>query len=188
MPAWEDRALVTAITRLQQEALERLYERYQPMVYHLALRTLHSREGAEEVVYDVFWQVWCEASRYDARRGSVVSWLSTLARTRAIDALRARQGNPPGENDSDEQSTATDIAHGPEERTKLGQRAVLVRDALRDLPSDQRVALELSFFAGLTQVEIAEQLAEPLDTIKMRMRSAMLQLREQLRPLVGREV
>ncbi|MGH7962500.1 MAG: sigma-70 family RNA polymerase sigma factor [Candidatus Binatia bacterium] len=179
---------MTAIARLQQEALDRLYERYQPMVYHLALRILRSRESAEEVVYDVFWQVWREAGRYDARRGSVVAWLATLARSRAIDALRAGRGNPTVEEDPNERPLLTDPADGPEERTSLGQRAVLVRDALQSLPPDQRVALELSFFAGLTHVEIAERLAEPLGTVKTRIRSAMLRLREQLRPLVGREV
>jgi len=158
------------------------------MVYHLAFRILRSRESAEEVVYEVFWQVWREAGRYDARRGKVISWLSTLTRSRAIDALRARRGNPTGEDNPNEQPIATDPADDPEERTSLGQRAAFVRDALQSLPPDQRAALELSFFAGLSHSEIAEQLAEPLGTVKTRIRSAMLRLRERLRPLVGREV
>lgn len=188
MPEWEDRALVSAVARREQLALERLYDRYQSMVYHLALKILHNRESAEEVVYDVFWQVWQQADRYDARRGGVVTWLATMARSRAIDALRARRGNPASENEQSDPPEAIDPADGPEEMTSLGQRMIRVREALQDLPADQRTALELAFFTGLTHVEIAEQLAAPLGTIKTRIRSAMLRLRERLRPLVGREL
>jgi RNA polymerase sigma-70 factor (ECF subfamily) len=185
MPEWEDRALVAAIARRQQEAFEQLYERYQTMVYHLALKILNSRESAEEVVHDVFWQVWREAARYDAQRGKVGAWLATLARSRAIDALRARRGNPAAEDDIDERPVATDSADNPEEVVSLEQRALLVRDALDSLPPDQRAALELAFFGGLTHIEVAERLAEPLGTIKTRIRAAMLRLRERLRPLLG---
>lgn len=187
MPEWEDRALVAAVARREQQSLERLYDRYQSMVYHLALKILHSQESAEEVVYDVFWQVWKEADRYDARRGGVVAWIATIARSRAIDAFRARRGNPAAENDQADPPVAIDPADGPEEMTSLGQRIVMVREALKDLSADQRAALELAFFTGLTHVEIAEQLAEPLGTVKTRIRSAMLRLRERLHPLLGRE-
>ncbi len=181
----EDGALITAITRRQQEALGQLYERYQAVVYHLALKILNNRESAEEVVYDVFWQVWREAERYDAQRGSVSAWLVTVARSRAIDALRARKGNPATEDDIAERPVATDPVEDPEEQTSLAQRASLVRAALDSLPADQRAALELSFFNGLSHVEIAEQLREPLGTVKTRIRSAMLKLHERLRPLLG---
>jgi RNA polymerase sigma-70 factor (ECF subfamily) len=183
--ALEDHALVAAIARQQQDALNRLYERYQTMVYHLAFRILNSRESAEEIVLEVFWQVWREAVRYDAQRGSVGAWLSTLARSRAIDALRARKGNPMAEEKSEGQQVANDPADTPEETTDLEQRARLVRNALEDLSADQRIALELSFFRGLTHIEIAEQLNEPLGTVKTRIRSAMLKLRERLRPLLS---
>ena len=183
--ALEDHALVAAIARQQQDALDRLYEQYQTMVYHLAFRILNSRESAEEIVLEVFWQVWREAVRYDAQRGSVGAWLSTLARSRAIDALRARKGNPVAEEKSGGQQVASDPADTPEETIDLEQRARLVRNALEDLSADQRTALELSFFRGLTHIEIAEQLNEPLGTVKTRIRSAMLKLRERLRPLLG---
>ena len=188
MPEWEDRALVGAIVRQQQEALDRLYERYQTMVYHLALKILNSREGADEVVYDVFWQVWREAAHYDAQRGSVGAWLAILARSRAIDALRTRRGNLAAGDKLSAQSVATSPADDPEEIASLQQRAQLVRNALESLPADQRAALELSFFGGLTHVEIAEQLAEPLGTVKTRIRAAMLRLRERLRPLLSRDI
>jgi len=182
----DDGALIAAIAGRQQEALDQLYERYQAMVYHLALKILNSRESAEEVVYDVFWQVWRDAERYDVQRGSVGAWLATVARSRAIDALRARRGNPATEEDIEERPVATNPLDNPEEQTSLVQRAGLVRAALDSLPADQRAALELSFFHGLSHMEIAEQLQEPLGTVKTRIRTAMLKLRERLRPLLGR--
>jgi len=181
----DDRTLVAAIARQQQDAFERLYDRYQTMVYHLALKILNTRDGAEEVVYDVFWQVWREAVRYDAQRGSVGAWLATLARSRAIDALRARRGGRMVEGDLEEHPGAADAGDDPEENVSLAQRALLVHDALESLPPDQRTALELAFFRGLTHIEIAEHLAEPLGTVKTRIRAALLRLRERLSPLLS---
>jgi RNA polymerase sigma-70 factor, ECF subfamily len=184
--ALDDGALVAAIARRQEDAFERLYDRYRTMVYHLALKVLNSRENAEEVVYDVFWQVWREAPRYDARRGSVGAWLATLARSRAIDALRARRNDPIPEEDLATRPIGIDPAESPEETVSIGQRDEIVRAALNNLPSEQRLALEMAFFRGLTHAEIAAQLQEPLGTIKTRIRSAMLRLQERLRPLLGR--
>ena len=181
----DDRALVAEIVRRRTEALERLYERYRMVVYHLAFKILNNRESAEEVVLEVFWQVWRDAERYDDQRGSVGAWIATAARSRAIDALRARRGNPAAEEDAEQALLAADPADDPEAQTSLGQRAELVRSALEGLPSDQRTALELSFFNGLSHAEIAERLQEPLGTVKTRIRSAMLRLRERLRPLLG---
>jgi RNA polymerase sigma-70 factor (ECF subfamily) len=183
----EDHTLLDAIARRTPEALERLYEKYQVMVYHLAYKILNNRESAEEVVYEVFWQVWREAARYDAQRGSVGAWLATVARSRAIDALRARRGNPTAEEDIAAFAVATDPTDDPEAMVSLEQRASLVRNALGSLSPEQRTALELSFFSGLTHAEIAERLAEPLGTVKTRIRSAMFKIREQLRPLLGGE-
>jgi RNA polymerase sigma-70 factor (ECF subfamily) len=157
-------------------------------VYHLALKILGNRESAEEIVFEVFWQVWREAERYDARRGSVGAWLATVARSRAIDAFRARRGNPGNpltEEDITDRLATTDPSDNPEEQTTLAQRAALVRAALEDLSTDQRAALELSFFSGLSHIEIAERLNEPLGTVKTRIRMALLKLRERLRPLLG---
>ena len=183
--ALDDRTLVTAIAHQQEDAFERLYDRYQTMVYHLAFKVLNSRENAEEVVYEVFWQVWREAARYDVHRGSVGAWLATLARSRSIDALRARRNDPILEEDLETRPIGTDPAQSPEETTSIGQRAGIVRAALDNLPSEQRLALEMAFFRGLTHAEIAEQLQEPLGTIKTRIRSAMLRLQARLRPLLG---
>lgn len=181
----DDHALIAEIVRRQSAALEQLYERYRMVVYHLAFKTLNNRDTAEEVVLEVFWQVWREAERYDGQRGSVGAWLATMARSRAIDALRSRRGNPVATDDLDDSAVSTDPVDDPEARVSLEQRAELVRAALESLPADQRTALELSFFTGLSHMEIAEQLQEPLGTVKTRIRSAMLRLRERLRPLFG---
>jgi RNA polymerase sigma-70 factor (ECF subfamily) len=181
----DDRVLVAGIARREPAALERLYERHRMVVYYLAFKILNNRESAEEVALEVFWQVWREAERYDGQRGSIGAWLATLARSRAIDALRARRGNPAVEDDVEKVALATDPGDDPEIQVSLGQRAELVRSALDSLPAEQRAALELSFFSGLSHLEIAEQLQEPLGTVKTRIRSAMLRLRERLRPLLG---
>lgn len=181
----DDRTLIAEIVRRQSGALERLYERYQMVVYHLAFKILNNRESAEEVVLEVFWQVWRDAERYDGQRGSVGAWVTTVARSRAIDALRARRGEPASGEDVEAALLAADPAGDPEMQTTLGQRAELVRSALESLPLEQRTALELSFFNGLSHAEIAERLQEPLGTVKTRIRSAMLRLRERLRPLLG---
>ncbi len=181
----DERVLIAAIARREADALERLYERYRMVVFHLAFKILGNRESAEEVVLEVFWQVWREAERYDVQRGSLGAWLATLARSRAIDALRARRGKPATEDDIEKVDLAADPGDDPEVQVSLGQRAELVRAALDGLPTEQRTALELSFFSGLSHMEIAEQLHEPLGTVKTRIRSAMLRLREQLRPLLG---
>lgn len=181
----DDRTLIAEIVRRQSGALERLYERYQMVVYHLAFKILNNRESAEEVVLEVFWQVWRDAERYDGQRGSVGAWVTTVARSRAIDALRARRGDPASGEDVEAALLAADPAGDPEMQTTLGQRAELVRSALESLPLEQRTALELSFFNGLSHAEIAERLQEPLGTVKTRIRSAMLRLRERLRPLLG---
>lgn len=181
----DDRSLVAGIVRRDSGALEQLYERHRIVVYHLALKVLNSRENAEEVVLEVFWQVWRDAERYDMQRGSVGAWIATMARSRAIDALRTRRSSPTGEDDIAELPLAADPAENPEAQVSVEQRAELVRSALESLPADQRTALELSFFSGLSHGEIAEQLQEPLGTVKTRIRSAMLRLRERLRPLLG---
>jgi RNA polymerase sigma-70 factor (ECF subfamily) len=181
----DDRELIAGIVRRDARALEQLYERYRTVVYHLALKVLNSRENAEDVVLEVFWQVWREAERYDGQRGSLGAWLATIARSRAIDALRARRTAPSVGDNVDETPLAADPAADPEMQASLEQRAELVRAALAGLPADQRTALELSFFNGLSHGEIAEQLHEPLGTVKTRIRSAMLRLRERLHPLLG---
>lgn len=183
----DDQTLVAAVARQEQEAFESLYDRYYMMVYHLARKIVNDSDCAEEVMYDVFWQIWREAGRYDGQRGSVGAWVTTLARSRAIDALRARRIQPSTTHDADvtERSMLADPTPNPEERTSLEQRASVVRAVIGSLPTEQRAALELAFFGGLSHSEIAERLNEPVGTVKTRIRTAMLRLRDRLRPLLG---
>jgi RNA polymerase sigma-70 factor (ECF subfamily) len=152
------------------EALADLYDRYAAVVCGIARRILKDGNAAEDVVQTVFLQVWRQADRYDAARGTVVAWLCTLARTRALDALRKRSSRR--ENLRDVVHEAT---HVP---TALDRLAV--HQALDSLSASQRLTLELAYFEGLTQVEIAQQLGQPLGTVKTRARTALQRLRSLL--------
>jgi len=174
MPA--DRDLVVAMAAGDSEALRSLNARYGRMLAALARRFLSNQSDAEEVVADVLWQAWRDARTFDAARGSVSVWLVTLARSRAIDRLRANRALMPP---SAEQPAAEP---GPDPTAEIHQmpRARVVRAALAGLDSNERAALELAYFSDLSQSEVAEKLGIPLGTVKTRTRSAMMKLREAL--------
>lgn len=160
------------------DAAAELYDRYAPQVYALARRIVRNDGDAEDVVQDVFSQAWRTAASYDRQRGSVIGWLLTITRTRAIDKLRSRHARPAADGavlpDSLPAAEAPDVL-------VVAEQAALVRQALLDLPAAQRTALELAYYEGLTQTEIAARLAEPLGTVKTRMRTALQTLRARLR-------
>jgi RNA polymerase sigma-70 factor (ECF subfamily) len=174
MPA--DRDLVAAMAAGDSEALRSLNARYGRILSALARRILSNESDAEEVVADVLWQAWRDAKTFDAARGSVSVWLVTLARSRAIDRLRANRARkrPSAEQPASEP--------GPDPAVELNQvqRASIVRTALAGLDSNERAALQLAYFSDLSQSEVAEKLGIPLGTVKTRMRSAMIKLREAL--------
>jgi RNA polymerase sigma-70 factor, ECF subfamily len=151
-------------------ALGELYHRYASTVKGLAMRILRDRSDAEEVVQDVFVQVWSQARRFDPLRGTPLGWLCTIARTRAIDRLRRRVarreqvGDPHGD------------LMGITERLPSETR-IAVRKALDGIPPDQRRALELAYYHGLTHSEIARRVGAPLGTIKTRIRTGLTRLR-----------
>ncbi len=163
------------------EALARLYDGTASLVYGLALRVLHDAGGAEEITEDVYMQVWREAARYDALRGSVLRWLLTLTRSRAIDRLRAGASQRARHAPLDEAGEVHDPAPGPEHAATEGERRRLVRAALARLSAEQRETLELAYFRGLSHSEIAEYLGAPLGTVKTRIRLGMDHLRASLR-------
>lgn len=184
--AVEDLATILAVASGDRSAFGALYDRYAGTVLALCLRVLGDRAEAEEVVGDVFWQVWREADRFDPSRGNVIAWLTTLARTRAIDRRRAvarrsawvvadavGDGDPPR---SERLAGAAD----PLEDAVVAERGVRVRRALATLAPDQRRAVELNFFDGLSHSEIADTLREPLGTIKTRIRAGLMRLKEAL--------
>jgi RNA polymerase sigma-70 factor (ECF subfamily) len=153
-------------------ALGEVYDRCAGLVNGLALRILRNRTEAEDVAQEVFLQIWRQAERFDPGRGSPEAWICTITRTRALDRLRRRASRreEPGE-------AAPNPGHPPKT-----EEAIAVRKALESLSDDQRRALELAYFEGLTQTEIASRLEEPLGTIKTRIRTALLRLRDLLGP------
>jgi RNA polymerase sigma-70 factor (ECF subfamily) len=162
------------------DALAVLYDRYSRPVYSLALRIVSDPAEAEDVVQDVFAQVWRQAGRYDVRRGPVVAWLMTITRTRAIDRLRSRRARPDGTPaDYDRQvERMADTREAQEELAIAAEHVARLRAALPELPVVQRLAIEMAFFEGLSHNEIAERLEQPLGTIKTRIRLGLLKLRD----------
>jgi RNA polymerase sigma-70 factor (ECF subfamily) len=174
--------LIARTAQGDQAALALLYDRTSSWVYGMAVRILGDREAAEDVTLEVYTQVWRQASLYDAQRGTPGGWLTTLARTRAIDRFRAdyleKGRRIPLEIASELPSDDTD----PEQDSVGRERRRLVHTALALLPPEQRQAISLAYFWGLSHSEIAEQLKAPLGTIKTRIRMGMLKLREHLAP------
>lgn len=182
-----DGELIRGAATGDEQAIAALYDRYGPVVYAVAFRIVGQRADAEEVVVEAFAQAWRDAARFEAARGSVAGWLTMIARSRALDLVRARARR--------ERITAAAAADRPEAPLAMGEgradpfraldhaeRRVRVREALESLSPPQRQAIELAYFEGLSQSEIAERLQEPLGTIKTRVRLAMQKLRESLRP------
>jgi len=153
-------------------AMAALYDRYSSIVYSVALRVLGESSSAEDVLQEVFMQLWRNPGRFDASRGSLGPWLAVIARNRAIDALRKR--HPESDVDDVVVSVEPDLA-GEAERSRAMEK---VRGALAAMPAAQRSALEMAFFEGLTHTEIAEKTGEPLGTVKTRIRGGLLALRK----------
>lgn len=173
-----DSDLLHAIARGDEEALASLYDRYRLILFGLILRILHSHPEAEDVLQDVFIQVWKRAADFDEARGRAFTWLVTLARSRTIDRLRALNSRQRTANEALE-AAPDHVSDAVEDAFKSEQREV-VRTALEKLPAEQRQALVLAYFDGLTQTEIASRMGSPLGTVKTRTRSGMIKLRELL--------
>jgi RNA polymerase sigma-70 factor (ECF subfamily) len=187
LPPAADRELVARAASGDERAMSDLYDRYGTLLYTVAYRVVGQRADAEEVVVEAFAQAWREAGRFEAARGSVAAWLTMIARSRALDLVRAR-----GRRDRLVASAAisgldagpalVDSSVSPAERTDEDERRRVVRLAIQGLSPPQRQAIELVFFEGLSQTEIATRLNEPLGTVKTRIRLGMQKLREALRP------
>jgi len=180
--AERDRRLIHAVARGSGDAVAELYDRHGAAVYGLSLRVLGQPDLAEEVVQDVFAQVWREAGRYDANRSTVAGWIVMLTRTRAIDRLRARRARPDvtaavPERHADPLPSA---APTPEAETMSAEDVRAVRGALTLLPEQLRSLIELAYYEGLTHSEIAARTGMPLGTVKTRLRNAMGTLRSAL--------
>ena len=154
--------------------MAQLYDRYSPVVYSVALRVLADTGAAEDVLQEVFLQLWRNPGAFDSNRGSLGAWLAVITRNRAIDSLRKRK--PETAADEVVISVDLDIENETDRRRVLEK----VRGLVNALPPEQRKALEMAFFEGLTHTEIAERTKEPLGTIKTRIRTGLLSLRKAL--------
>jgi RNA polymerase sigma-70 factor, ECF subfamily len=149
-----------------------LYDRYSSIVYAVALRVLGDTGAAEDVLQEVFLQLWRNPGAFDSSRGNLAAWLAVIARNRAIDGLRKRR---PETDIADVLVSVEPDMAGEAERTRAMEK---VRAALETMPAAQRSALEMAYFEGLTHIEIAAKTGEPLGTIKTRIRTGLLALRK----------
>jgi RNA polymerase sigma-70 factor (ECF subfamily) len=183
-----DRLLVGRVVRGDEAALADLYDRWVDRVYSIAAHVTGASDGADDVVEKVFSQIWKEAARYDAERGSVAAWIVTIARSHALTARRA-EGRRLRHNEMRTQflrHEGTISAASPLQNLEAGEDRQAVHKAMSSLPDDQERVVRMAFFEGLTQAEIAERLGIPLGTVKTRVRLAFVKLRRTLDGLRGR--
>ena len=184
-----DLDLLELISDRNRDALAALYDRYGRRVFALAARILNDHVSSEEVTQDVFLSVWRRGSSYSATKGKFTTWLFSIAHNRTIDELRKRRRDRNRQNDDIEdhlQIESTEIS--PLENAVAQSEYAKVRVAMADLPIEQRQVVELSYFKGLTQAEIAEKTGQPLGTVKTRMRLALKKLRNALNSEVSAAV
>jgi RNA polymerase sigma-70 factor, ECF subfamily len=176
-----DAMLVQQLLQRDVDAFEQLYDRHSRIVYALVLRIVQQGSTAEEVVQDIFLQLWRNAARYDIRRGPFVPWLMALARNRALDHLRLKSERQRRREDQTEELPPVIDVPQFEQALDEKRRAERVRALMGSLNPQQKKAIELAYFEGLSHTEIAETLKEPLGTVKSWIRNGLLRLKEGLR-------
>jgi RNA polymerase sigma-70 factor (ECF subfamily) len=167
-----DAHIISAIRSGNESAMAELYDRYSSIVYSVALRVLGDTGAAEDILQEVFMQLWRNPGVFDASRGNLAPWLAVIARNRAIDSLRRRR---PETDIADITVSVEPDVVSEADRARAMEK---VRGALGGMPEAQRAALEMAYFEGLTHSEIAEKTGEPLGTIKTRIRAGLLALRK----------
>lgn len=184
-----DASLVARLGAGDEQALAALYDRHASMAYGLALAIVHEAFDADEVVADTFAQIWRSAASFDAARGSVTAWIATITRSRSLDLLRAGRRRARA---VERAVVASDtevplVAPTPlaDRRAEESEARELVQRSLAALPPAQREVIELAYFGGLSQSEIADRLTQPLGTVKTRMRSGLEKLRQALGSVSG---
>jgi RNA polymerase sigma-70 factor (ECF subfamily) len=188
-----DLVLITGMASGDEQAAATLYDRHSSVMFALALRIVGERADAEEVVLEAFMQAWRGAAAYDVSRGAVRSWLAMMTRTRALDLVRGRGREAKAVARAahlfvDEPVAMSSAPPHAEEEVERSARATALVSALDVLAPSQRTAIELAFFEGLSHSEIAKRLAEPLGTVKTRIRLGMAKLRDALRNLAPETV
>jgi RNA polymerase sigma-70 factor (ECF subfamily) len=175
-PVADDSSLLTRIQRGDEAAMATLFDRYSKVVYSVALRVLRDPAAAEDVLQDIFMQIWRKPDSFVSSRGSLAGWLAVIARNRSIDSLRRRK--PQDSVDEVVLASSYNLAEEAE-RNVMMTRA---RGVIAVLPNEQRKALEMAFFDGLTHSEISELTGDPLGTVKTRIRTGLLVLRKAMQP------
>jgi RNA polymerase sigma-70 factor (ECF subfamily) len=177
----EERELLLQISQRNEEALERLYDRYSRLLYSIILAVLHDVDEAQDTLQEVFVQIWHNAASFDPNRGTPYSWLVALTRNRSIDKLRSKSFR-----ERQQQTTSLDDiveeyssdSHSPLDATTISERSAVVRAALQQLSFEQRDLLTRAYFQGYTQSELAKELNIPLGTVKTRMRQGLQKLHD----------
>jgi RNA polymerase sigma-70 factor, ECF subfamily len=179
-----DAALIERIVQRDESALAELYDRYAGVLASVLNRILRDTQAAEEILQDIFFQLWRAPSRFDASRGSLPGWLMVIARNRAISRLRRH--NPAAGEELMENSVVlpSNLESAMAQQQLLGR----VKGALENLPKEQRAAIELAYFEGLTHSEIAQRTGDPLGTVKTRLRSAVETLKRLLQPAMSQNI
>lgn len=173
----DDVRLVREMASGETSALARFYDRWSNDVYTIAIAIVRVPQDAEEIVEDVFWQAWNQASRFDAARGQVRQWITNIARSRALDRLKSVKRRREESLDAATLTIMTDPVDASDDLI-LAERASQVARALLELPQSQREVVEMAYYGGLSQAEIARSTGEPLGTVKTRTRLGMQKLRE----------
>ena len=171
--AESDWSLLERVVRKDESALAALYDRYSGLVFAEAMRILRDNGAAEEILQDIFYQVWRTAEKFDPARGSLPGWLMVVARNRSISRLRRRSNRPAEELDQNAVSVSVNLETTASQNQMIGR----LKSVMSGMPENQRQAIELAFFEGMTHSEIAGKTGEPLGTIKTRIRSALEVLR-----------
>ncbi len=184
-----DLELLEQISNQDRDALETLYERYGRRVFSLAVRILSDSVSAEEVTQDVFMSVWRRGATYVSKKGKFTTWLFSIAHNRTIDELRKRRRDRSRTNDDiDDHLNLESSDVSPADATVAQSEYAKIRAAMEKLPDEQKNVVELSYFKGLTQTEIADKTGQPLGTVKTRMRLALKKLRKALSAELGTQV
>ncbi|MGH6690047.1 MAG: sigma-70 family RNA polymerase sigma factor [Gammaproteobacteria bacterium] len=180
--AWAGEELIRRMAGGDADACSGFYDRYARLVYPLILRIVQDAADAADVLQDIFWEAWQAAASYDPERGSPEAWIVMRARTRAIDRIRAiRRRSETFVAPLDETIAAAPLEGGGDAADRAADHAIVV-GVLERLPENQREVIELAYYGGFTQAEIAERLKQPLGTVKTRMRLGLLRLRELTKP------
>jgi len=181
MAALDDQALLARVADGDSGALDALYERYSRVVYGVALRILGEAELAEDVVQETFWRVWRRSRTFQPGRGQVAAWIFGIAHNLSVDELRRQRSRPRPVYDTDETPVLRDLEDSRMDvaaEALENERSRLIDAALQQITAEQREAIELAYFGGLSQSEIAERLHSPIGTIKTRIRLGMHKLRD----------